>query len=60
MFLKEVKNMAEKEGKKISKDAIKKINRILKNKADKVIKMASRNADFAGRKVIKVVDVSDF
>ena len=55
--LKNLKDIADKENKKISKKAIDKISLILEKSAREIIKNSARNADFGGRKVIKEKDV---
>lgn len=57
MIASKIKEIARKEGKRISKSAIKKINKILEDKVREIIKKAVRNADFAGRKTIKEKDI---
>lgn len=55
---KKVKEFAEKENsKKISEDAIKKLDEILEEKMRKILKKSSRSADFAGRTVIRKEDI---
>ena len=57
LSLKKLKDIVNKENKKISKKAIKKINLLLEEKARETIKKSARNADFEGRKVIKEKDI---
>lgn len=53
-----LKDIIKKEdGKRISKKAIDKLNRILEQKIKEIIKKAIRNADFSGRKTIKEEDI---
>lgn len=53
-----IKDIVKKEdGKRISKKAIDKLNRILEQKIREIINKAVRNADFSGRKTIKEEDV---
>ena len=54
-----IKEFANKNKKKISKKAIKKINNILEKKLELVISKSSRNADFSGRIIINESDVSE-
>ncbi|MEK6859803.1 MAG: histone-like protein [Nanoarchaeota archaeon] len=56
-FIKKIKILAKENDKKIGKDAIKKIESLLLNNIEIIIKKASRNADFSGRKVIKPEDI---
>ena len=51
-----IKELARKEGKKIGKETIKKINKILEGETARIIKKSARNADFMGRKIIKEED----
>ena len=55
--LKKIKDIVNKENKKISKKAIEKINLVLEEKVIEIVKKSARNADFEGRKVIKEKDV---
>ena len=57
LSLKKIKDIADKENKKISKKAIDKISLILEKNAREIIKKSARNADFEGRKIIKEKDV---
>jgi len=57
VLLKEIKKLAKNEGKKIGKESVKKIEENLTKEAEKLIKSASRNADFSGRKIIKPEDI---
>lgn len=52
-----IKKIALKDDKKIGKDAVKKIESLIFKNIEIIIKKASRNADFSGRKVIKVKDI---
>ena len=52
-----IKEIARKEGKKIGHKAIKKIEKILIGKVEEILKVASREADFSGRKIIGEGDV---
>lgn len=53
-----IKDIVKKEnGKRISKKAIDKLNRILEQKIKEIINKAVRNADFSGRKTIKEEDI---
>jgi len=52
-----IKSIAEKEKKKIGVEAMIKINNLLEIYIKKIIQKASRNADFAGRKIIKQGDI---
>lgn len=53
-----IKNLVnQKSNKKISKKAIKKIDEILNAKIIEIIKHASRNSDFSGRRIIKEEDI---
>ncbi len=53
-----LKDIIKKEdGKRISKKAIDKLNRILEQKIKEIINKAIRNADFSGRKTIKEEDI---
>jgi len=54
-----IKQIAKKENKNIGKEAIKKIQSILIGKTEEIIKKSARNADFAGRKTIKLADVQE-
>lgn len=54
---KKIKEITEKEGKKIGADAISLLNKLLEKESEKIIKKAARNADFSGRKVIRKEDV---
>ncbi len=51
--------VAKESGKKISKDAVKKVNELIAQYIGNLIKKASRNADFSGRIVIKKDDFKD-
>lgn len=51
------KIVKEENGKRVSKKAIKKLNKILQKKMREMIKKAVRNANFSGRKTIKEEDV---
>lgn len=57
MSSQKLKKLIKNEGKRASKKAIKKLNKILEEKAKEIIKKAKRNADFAGRKTIKEEDI---
>ncbi len=57
MIIKKIKELARKNRKKISKEAIKEINKILIEKASDIVRKASRNSDFFGRKTIKKEDI---
>jgi len=52
-----IKKMANSNGKKLSKEAIIEINRILEEESKKLIEKAQRKASFAGRKVILKKDL---
>ena len=52
-----IRDIATKEKKKISRKAINKINQIIEENLRKIIRKASRNADFSGRKIIKEEDI---
>lgn len=52
-----IKDLAEKEKKKIGNSTIKKIEGILTEKTKEILKDASRQADFSGRKIIKPQDI---
>jgi len=54
-----IKEFANKNKKKISKKAIKKINNILEKKLELIISKSSRNADLSGRIVINEFDVNE-
>ena len=56
--IKKIKNIAEKEDKKISMKALNEIEKILEKECEQIIKKASQQADFAGRKVIKDEDIN--
>jgi len=56
---KEISKIARKQNKKIGKSAMKKIKLKLNKIAEELIKKSARNADFAGRKVIKEEDFED-
>lgn len=53
---KEITKMVKKKDKKIGKDAIKRIREKLIKEAEELIKKSARNADFAGRRIIKRED----
>ena len=58
--IKKIREIAKKDDKKLSKKAIKKINSMLEEKAEDIIRKAARKADFSGRKTIKQEDISYF
>ncbi|MBU0957896.1 MAG: NFYB/HAP3 family transcription factor subunit [Nanoarchaeota archaeon] len=57
MNKKSIKYFVEKEKKKIGVEAIKKINVLVEDYVEKIVKKACRNADFAGRKILKEEDI---
>ena len=59
MQIKKIKEFGKEHDKKISKNAAKKINEILEREIMKIIKKSARNADFAGRKIIKEEDIEE-
>lgn len=56
---KKIKQLVKKENKKIGKKSLDKIEGILEKKAGEIIKNAIKKADFFGRKIIKIEDISD-
>ncbi len=58
-YIKTVKKESMKNNKKIGKDALKKIESMLEKNIIEIIKKASRNADFSGRKIIKAKDIEE-
>ncbi len=54
-----IKKIAEKRDKKIGISAIKKIEKILQEKVEKLLIKASKQADFLGRKIIKSEDIAE-
>ena len=59
MMNKNIKKFVEKEKKKIGKEAMKKINLILIQNLQEIIRKATKNADFSGRKTIKPEDIEN-
>ena len=57
--IKKIKELGKEYDKKISKNGAKKINEILEREIREIIKKSARNADFAGRKIIKEEDIED-
>jgi len=57
--LKDIKLIAKNNNKKIGKKAIKRINYLLKNTAEKIIRRSSKNSDFYGRSTIKPEDIKE-
>lgn len=55
---KEIKKLSKKYKKKIGKQSISKIKQILLEEAEEIIRIASRNSDFSGRKTIKLKDIA--
>jgi len=55
--LRKVSGIAEKFGKKIGRNARERIEKMILEEAERKIKKAARNADFAGRKIIKEEDI---
>lgn len=53
-----IKEIANKENKKVGKDVIKKIEDLLEEQVKLIIKKAARRADFDGRVVVKAGDVA--
>lgn len=56
---KSIKQTAKRKGKRISREAVKKIQSILMEKTEEIIKKSARNSDFAGRKTIKLEDIQE-
>lgn len=52
-----IKELINKQGKRASKKAMIKIDNILEEKTEEIIKKAKRNADFLGRRTIKEEDI---
>lgn len=50
--IKRIREMAKKENKKIGKNALSKIEDLLEKGSEQIIKRASKNSDFSGRRTI--------
>lgn len=53
-----IKNLAKKRNKKISKEALNEIGKILEEKAEELIIKAERKSDISGRKIIFKEDLN--
>ena len=59
MKIKEIKELLKKKNMKIGKKAMKKLNLLAKEHAEKIIENAIDNAKFSGRKIIKEEDIKE-
>ena len=58
--LQRIKKIMKEEGaERVSKEAIKKLDKILEKEARKIIKKAARNANFYGRSTVKEKDITE-
>ncbi len=54
-----IKELAKKQGKKLSEKAEAEIDKLLEKNAEEIVKRASRKASFSGRKIIMKEDLED-
>lgn len=55
----QIRRIVKREGKRISHEAISKIKLLLEARTKELLRVAMRNASFAGRKTIKKGDIPD-
>jgi len=59
MKIKEIKELLKKKNMKIGKKAMKKLDLLIKERAEKIIENAINNAKFSGRKIIREEDIEE-